>query len=142
MFRHWIIRDANLALAIPVYGAAAVVFPLHLGWTGASPGALAIYLLAATVLFSLRNALAEPSFYPTRASVIAQALLILPALAVPAALAFTVGAVAGPIDETFDEEYCATRGATESDTPGSEADDTFDVTPDCSPERSSGARLR
>ena len=60
-----------------------------------------------------------------------QAILTFFALAVPAVLAFSIGSLAGPVDETLDEGICASRGTTEVDTAAAEADDTFDVTPDC-----------
>lgn len=131
MTPHWIFREPSFALALPVYLVAALVFPLHLGWTGASWLAFAGYIVIAAGLLSTANLLARPADHPGWTAALPQSLLGLAALALPAALAFGIGTLAGPVDEAFDEEMCASRGAAESDTAEVESDDTFDVTPDC-----------
>ena len=131
MLQRWIFREPSLAFGLPVYLFAAILFPLHLGWIGVSLLAFAAYLVIAAALFSVVDALVQPKFYPRWPSVIAQSLLSLLALAVPAALAFGIGATVGPVDEAFDEEVCASQGDAEADTVEAESDDTFDVTPDC-----------
>ena len=51
----------------------------------------------------------------------------------PALIAYSAAAWLAPIDEAMDDEMCMMRsGAGSSDTPAAEADDAFDVTPDCS----------
>ena len=132
MLQHWLFREPTLTLGVPVYICAAILFPLHLGWTGASWLAFAGYLVIAAALVSVADALEQPTFYPGWLSLIPQSLLTLLALAMPAALAFGMGSIVGPVDEAMDEQVCASRGAAEIDTPETEADDTFDVTPDCS----------
>lgn len=135
MLQFWIFREPSLAFGLPVFVFAAIVFPLHLGWTGTSWPAFAAYLAVAAILFSLADALLQPSFYPRLVSVIPQSFLSLLALALPAALAFAIGSAAGPVDEELDEEVCASQGAVEVDTLEAESDDTFDVTADCIAER-------
>ena len=132
MLQYWLLREPSLCFGLPVYLAAAILFPLHLGWTDAGLLALAGYLVVAAVLFSLADALTQPALYRRWVAVVPQSLLSLLALAVPAALAFALGAALGPIDEALDEEACASHGAAEVDTVEAEADDTFDVSPDCS----------
>lgn len=131
MMQHWLLREPSLSLGLPVYLCAAIVFPLHLGWTGASVLAFAGYLLFAAVLFAAGDAHRHWRLYEGWAMVASQAILTLLALALPAVLAFSIGAVAGPVNEALDEEVCASRGVAEIDTPEAEADDTFDLTPDC-----------
>jgi hypothetical protein len=131
MWQHWILREPALAFGLPVYLLAALVFPLHLGWIGTSWLALACYLVVATALLSVADALLRPGYYPSWTSIFPQSVLSLLVLVAPAALAFGIGALAGPVDEANDEKVCASRGAGESDTPEAESDDTFDVTPDC-----------
>jgi hypothetical protein len=131
MLQQWLLREPSLCFGLPVYLVAAIVLPLHLGWTGASLSFLAVYLVIAAGLFSLADAVLHRSLYPRLAALVTQAVMSLLALAVPAALAFAVGSVVGPVEEAFDEEACAAQGAGEADTAAAEADDTFDVTPDC-----------
>lgn len=135
MFQRWILREPALAFGLPVALLAALVFPLHLGWIGASWLAFAGYVAIASALLSTADAVLRRTDYPDWTFVIPQALLSLMALAIPAALAFQVGALFGPVDEAMDEEVCASQGAAEADTAAAEADDTFDVTPDCIPAR-------
>lgn len=131
VLHYWIFREPALAFGLPVFACAAILFPLHLGWTGAPLIALAGYLLIAAALFSAVDVLIQPTYYPQWLSVIPQAFLSVLALAVPAVLAFGIGAAFGPVDEALDEEVCASQGASEADTWEAESDDTFDVTPDC-----------
>ena len=135
MLQHWLLREPSLAFGLPVYLCAAVLFPFHLGWTGASLLSLAGYLLVAAALFSLADAVAHRALYLKWAALIPQTVLSLLALALPAALAFSIGAALGPIDEALDEEECARQGVAEVDTIDAEADDTFDVTADCAGKR-------
>ncbi len=131
MLQRWLFREPSLSFGVPVFVCAAVVFPLHLGWTGATPGELLIYLAIAAALFSLADALGQSDFYDRWHAVIMQSLLSLCALALPALLAFAIGSAAGPVDEAFDEGICASQGAMEADDAIAESDDTFDVTADC-----------
>lgn len=131
MLQHWLVREPSLSFGLPVFVFAAVVFPLHLGWTGASIPAFGGYLLLAAILFAAGDAHRHWRFYDGWAMVGSQAILTFFALAVPAVLAFSIGSLVGPVDEALDESVCASRGTTEVDTPTAEADDAFDVTPDC-----------
>jgi hypothetical protein len=55
------------------------------------------------------------------------------ALVVPAGLAFSLGAVVGPVEERLEDQVCLMGNAgPASDSAAAEADDTFDVTADCS----------
>jgi hypothetical protein len=131
MLQRWILREPALAFGLPVYGLAGFIFPLHLGWTGTTWLGLAAYLAVAASLLSIADAFLRREDYPGWGAVVPQAVLSLMALAIPAALAFEVGALLGPVDEAIDEGVCATQGEAEADTAAAEADDTFDVTPDC-----------
>ena len=133
MLQHWLLREPSLSFGVPVYLFAALLFPLHLGWIGASPLELVGYLAIAAILFSTADAIAQPALYRRWVALLPQAVLSMLALAVPAALAFAVGSLAGPVDEASDEEVCASQGMAEVDTLDAEADDTFDVTADCAP---------
>lgn len=123
------IWQPDAALGVPVYGCAAVLFPLHLGWTGNSWAGFAAYLCIATLLFCAVDAFARPRL--NRLSLFSESLLVLLAIGLPATLAFAAGSLAGPIDEALDEEVCRSNGAIEEDTLKAESNDTFDVTPDC-----------
>lgn len=131
MLLHWLLREPSLSFGLPVYLFAALLVPLHLGWIGASLLELVGYLVVAAAIFTVADAVTHPGLYVKRRALVAQAFLSLLALAVPAALAFSAGLLAGPVDEELDEEACASQGSGESDTLDAEADDTFDVTPDC-----------
>jgi len=135
MLQHWLLREPSLSFGVPVYLCAAIVFPIHLGWTGTSLPAFAGYLAAAAMLFAIGDAWRDWKLYDRWQALVPQSFLTLLALAVPAALAFSVGALAGPVDEALDEGICATQGSAEIDTAEAEADDTFDVTPDCGSHR-------
>jgi hypothetical protein len=127
----WIFREPALRFGVPVCLFAVIVFPLHLGWTGASPFAFAGYLLIAGVLFSVADALLQPSFYPKWSAIISQSVLSLLGLAVPAGIFFLIGTAIGPVEEQLEDQYCAKRGTAEISDASAEADDTFDPTPDC-----------
>jgi hypothetical protein len=131
MMQHWLLREPSLSFGLPVYLFAALLVPLHLGWTGRSLPEFLAYLAVAALIFSIADALTNRGLYDSAGELAGQVLLSLLALALPAALAFAAGSLAGPVDEVLDEETCATQGAAESDTLESESDDTFDVTPDC-----------
>lgn len=123
----------DAAFGVPVYGCAAVLFPLHLGWTGNSWAGFAAYLGLATLMFCAVDAFARPRL--NRLSLLSESLLVLLAIGLPATLAFAAGSWAGPIDEALDEEVCRATGAAELDTLEAESDDTFDITPDCEAKR-------
>jgi len=131
MLQHWLLREPSLSFGLPVYLFAAILVPLHLGWIGTSLLGFAGYLAAAAIIFSIADAVTSPDLYPKGRSLAAQSVLSLLALALPALLAFGAGSLAGPVDEEWDEEACASQGSAESDTADAEADDTFDLTPDC-----------
>ena len=125
-----IFREPALCLGFPVYLSATIIFPLHLGWSGASYVALAAYLAVAGVLFSAVLTQAGPS--RRWREVCAQAVLTLLTISLPALLVFTIGQAFGRSEERMDDEVCAMSGyAGESDTATAEADDAIDVTPDC-----------
>ncbi|QYU68889.1 hypothetical protein J4558_01725 [Leptolyngbya sp. 15MV] len=119
----------DAALGIPVYGCAALVFPLHLGWTGSPWAAFAAYLALATLLFWAVDRLARPRL--NQLPTFPQGMLFLLAIGIPATFAFAIGTLLGPIDERLDEQACQLIGATENDMFGVEGNDTFDLTPDC-----------
>lgn len=112
-----------------LYGCAALVFPLHLGWTGASWGGFAAYLGAAAVLYWAGDALARPRI--NALAPLPQSLLVVLAIGIPAVLAFAAGSLAGPAEEALDEQTCRAIGASEMDSAAAERNDTFDLTADC-----------
>lgn len=131
MWQRWIFREPSLAFGLPLYLLATIAMPLHLGWIQSSWLTFGLYLLTAAVLFSVGDALRRPGDYPGVVSVLPQAALSLMVLAAPAALAFAAGGYAGGIDERSDERVCVALGAFESDSVIAEANDSFDLIPDC-----------
>lgn len=128
----WIFREPALCLGIPVYLFAALVFPLHLGWSGASYLALAGYLGVTGALFTAADVLTHRGFYRRWQEIVAQAVLSLLTIALPALLAFAVGQAFDRSEEGLEDELCAMSGyASGSDSAEAEADDAIDVTPDC-----------
>src|SRR5690554_6489424 len=107
MFHHWILREPALAFGVPVYLFATIVFPLQLGWSGASWAAFAAYLVIAAALFAVVDRVLLGSLYPNWVSLLPQTVLSLAALAVPSTLMFAIGAAAGPVDEALGEGICA-----------------------------------
>jgi len=142
MMQHWIFREPTLALGLPVYICAAVVFPLHLGWTGASLLAFAAYLLVAAVLLAAADVLGQPGLYPGWGALLPQSMLSVLALAVPAGLAFALGALVGPVEERLEDQVCLMEQSGSSQAAADEADDIFDVTADCVPRTLGMAELR
>lgn len=128
----WILREPALCLGIPVYAFAALLFPLHLGWSGASLLVLAGYVAIAGSLFTLADVLTHRGFYRRWQEIVAQAVLSLLTIALPALLAFAFGQAFDRSEEGLEDELCAISGYSRgSDSAESEADDTLDVTPDC-----------
>ena len=128
----WIFREPALCLGIPVYLFAALLFPLHLGWSGASFLALAGYLAIAGALFTGADVLTQRGFYRRWQEVCAQSVLTLLTLSLPAVLVFSIGQMFDRSEEGMEDELCAMSGyAGGSDAPEVEADDAIDVTPDC-----------
>lgn len=132
MFFHWLLREPTLCFRLTVYLCAGLLFPLHLGWIGASWPALFAYLVLASLLLATPVALLTgPLPHAKWQAFLLVAALTAALLALPASLAFGLGSVLGPIDEAFDETICATQGLSEADTAASEVNDTVDVMPDC-----------
>ena len=128
-----IFRSANWWLGGLVWLCAAFVFPLHLGWLGASPAALLIYVGVATALLLSADAVHDPGFYRSWNELRAQSAPFLLAVAVPAAVAFSLGGALAPMEEALEDDVCRLGGF--SETPESrleELDDSFDITADCS----------
>lgn len=134
--QRWIFREPALCLGTPVYLCAALLFPLHLGWSGASFLALAGYLAFAGALFTGADVMVQRGFYRRWPEIAAQALLTVLTIALPAVLLFSIGQAFDRSEELMEDEYCVMNGyAGGLDTPEAEADDVIDVTPDCAPER-------
>ena len=130
--KSWIFREPTLCCGVPVYICAAVIFPFQLGWTGASLPGLAAYLGLAAVLFAIADTFEAPTFYPKWKYVVPQACCSLLIIVVPALIAYSAAVALAPIDEEMDDEMCmVSSGTGSSDTLTAEADDAFDVTPDC-----------
>ena len=130
--QRWIFREPALCLGFPVYLFAGFLFPLHLGWSGASYLALAGYLAIASALFTAADVYAQRGFYRQRREVCAQAVLTLLTISAPAMLVFALGQGLDRSEEGMEDRLCAMSGyASGSDTAEAEADDAIDVTPDC-----------
>lgn len=128
----WIFREPALCLGFPVYLFAAFLFPLHLGWSGASYLALVGYLGVAGVLFTTADVLMQRGFYREWQEVCAQTVLTLLTISLPAVLFFSLGQVFDRSEEQMEDELCAMSGyAGGSDAAEVEADDAIDMTPDC-----------
>lgn len=128
----WLLREPTLCFRLAIYLCAGLLFPLHLGWVGASWGGFAAYLVLASVLLALPITLFDEPLPHARWQVLLLVAGLTAGLMVlPATLAFSVGSAIGPIDEAFDETICAAQGMGEADTIVSDANDTVDMTPDC-----------
>ena len=128
----WIFREPALCLGIPVYLFASLVFPLHLGWSGASYLALAGYLGVTGVLFTGADVLTQRGFYRRWQEVCAQAVLTLLTISLPAVLLFSIGQMFDRSEEDMEDELCTMNGyAGGSDVAEEEVDDAIDMTPDC-----------
>lgn len=124
--RSW---QPDAACGMLVFGCATIIFPLHLGWTGASFASFAMYLALACSLFCTADLLSRPR--ANQLQILSQTFLWLLALAAPASLAYAAGSFLGPVDEAIEDSFCSSRQELGDDTLGAEDDDTFDVTPDC-----------
>jgi hypothetical protein len=130
--QRWMFREPALCLGFPVYLCAGFVFPLHLGWNGASYPTLAGYLALACVLFTAADVTMQRRFYRRWREIGAQSVLTLLTISLPALLLFSVGQVFDRSEEGMEDQLCAMSGyASGSDTLDEEADDSIDPTPDC-----------
>jgi hypothetical protein len=129
-------RTANWCLGAGVWLCAAFVFPLQLGWAGASAAALLAYVAVAGALLLAADILQDPATYRGPGAVRAQVGPFLLAVAAPAALAFLLGQALAPIDQAMEEEQvCELVGLTPT-VEGSmqELDDGLDFNADCAPD--------
>jgi hypothetical protein len=117
---------------LPVYLCAGFLFPLHLGWSGASYAALAGYLMLACALFTAADAMTQRGFYRRWQDVGAQSVLTLLTISLPALLLFSVGQSFDRSEEGMEDELCEMNGYPGgSDALVDEVDDSLDPTPDC-----------
>jgi predicted N-acetyltransferase YhbS len=77
-------REPALCLGLPVYLCAGFLFPLHLGWSGASYLTLAGYLALACALFTAADVINQRGFYRRWQEVCAQSVLTLLTISLPA----------------------------------------------------------
>jgi hypothetical protein len=125
-------REPALCLGFPVYLCAGFLFPLNLGWGGASYLALGGYLLVAGVLFTAADVMTQRGFYRHWHDVCAQSVLTLLTISLPAVLLFSIGQMFDRSEERMEDELCAMNGYPGgSDAPDAEVDDAVDPTPDC-----------
>jgi len=130
--QRWIFREPALCLGLPVYLFAAFLFPLHLGWSGASYLELGGYLVVAVGLFATADVATQRRFYRRWQEVAAQSVLTLLTISLPAILVFSMGQVFDRSEEGMEDGLCELSGyAGGSDTVEAEADDAIDMTPDC-----------
>lgn len=128
----WMFREPALCLGFPVYICAGFVFPLHLGWSGASYVTLAGYLALACALFTAADVIAHRGFYRRWPEICAQSVLTLLTISLPALLMFSIGQAFDRSEEGMEDELCEMSGyAGGSDALAEEADDSVDPTPDC-----------
>ena len=130
--QRWMLREPALCLGFPVYLCAGFLFPLHLGWSGASYITLAGYLALACALFTAADMTMHRGFYRRWQDIGAQAVLTLLTISLPALLVFSIGQAFDRSEEGMEDELCEMSGyAGGSDTLVEEADDSVDPTPDC-----------
>ena len=130
--RHWIFTEPALALGVPIYLSAAVLFPFYLGWGGVGFAGLAAYCALAAAVFCLVDASEHPTLYPKWRDVVMQAVLSLLVLSVPGTLAHGLGTALAPMEERLEDQACIGAGyAGSSDAPADEANDALDVIADC-----------
>ena len=130
--QRWMFREPALCLGFPVYLCAGFLFPLHLGWSGASYVTLAGYLALAGALFTAADAFNQRGFYRRWQEICAQSVLTLLTISLPATLVFSVGQAFDRSEESMEDELCAMSGYPGgSDALVEEADDSVDPTPDC-----------
>lgn len=133
--QRWMFREPALCLGAPVYLCAGFLFPLHLGWSGASYVMLAGYLALACTLFIAADVTTQRGFYRRWPEICAQAVLTLLTISLPALLLFSIGQTFDRSEEGMEDELCAMSGYPGgSDAPLEEADDSLDPTPDCAGE--------
>ena len=130
--QRWMFREPALCLGLPVYLCAGFLFPLNLGWGGASYLTLAGYLAVAGALFTAGDVATQRGFYRRWPEICAQSVLTLLTISLPAVLLFTVGQAFDRSEEGMEDELCAMSGyAGGSDSAAEEIDDSVDPTPDC-----------
>jgi hypothetical protein len=86
------------------------LFPLNLGWGGASYLALGGYLLVAGVLFTAADVMTQRGFYRHWHDVCAQSVLTLLTISLPAVLLFSIGQMFDRSEERMEDELCAMSG--------------------------------
>jgi len=130
--QRWMFREPALCLGLPVYLSAAFLFPLHLGWSGASYLALGGYLAVAAALFTGADVMTQRGPFPRWPAVCSQALLPLLTISLPAVLLFSLGQAFDQSEEVMEDELCEMSGyAGGSDAAEVEVDDAIDMTVDC-----------
>lgn len=128
-----IFSRANWSFGAAVWLCAALVFPLHLGWSGAPAMSLVVYCAVAAGLLLVADALHDPDTYPTWRELRFQAAPFLLAVAVPATVFFALGHVMAPAEASFEDDICRLGGFSPTpETPLEELDDSLDLTADCS----------
>jgi len=130
--QRWMLREPALCLGAPVYLCAGFLFPLHLGWSGASYAMLAGYLALAGALFTAADAITQRGFYRRWQEICAQSVLTVLTISLPALLLFSIGQVFDQSEEGMEDELCELSGYPGgSDALTAEVDDAVDPTPDC-----------
>jgi hypothetical protein len=99
--------DPAVYLALPVWLCAAIVFPLQIGTGGAPAASLLFYLLVAGALLSVADALHDTASYGNWQVAVFEWLLRVLGLAVPALLAYSLGALAAPDEPAFEPSFCS-----------------------------------
>jgi ABC-type branched-subunit amino acid transport system permease subunit len=112
--RKWIFSEPAVAQAVLVWVLAGLVLPLWIGCTGAPLRSLIFYLAAAAALLSAADALNRQDCRPRWRELVYEWLLTTLGLAVPAAIAFSVGIAADHADGIAKADARVTIGSTAS----------------------------
>lgn len=137
MVKDRILRDPAFCLGLIVWAVAATILPLQLGLAGASTLGFVAYVAIAGVLLAAADAVLNPALYHRWSDMFSQAVFWALGLAVPALIAFVIGAAAAPARAPFQNELCAMAGIEgrfdHDDHSDSALEDAIEALDDCEP---------
>lgn len=105
-----ILTEPTFFPGLIVWGVAVTIFPLQLGLSGGTAISFIGYVAIAGFLLAVADALLNPLHYHRLGDVVLQSLFWMIGIAVPALLAFAIGAAAAPTELKFSDELCALGG--------------------------------
>jgi hypothetical protein len=112
--RKWIFSEPAVGPAVVVWVLAATVLPLWLGCTGAPWVSLIFYLAAAAAILAAADALNRQGWHLQWQALVCESLLLALGLAVPAAIAFSIGIAADHASGIAKADAPATVGSAAS----------------------------